>query len=302
MLAWWGTARRVRRMFAGAAGRRSAMAATVAITTIAACGAWFATRRDDGTSAPAHLRISFLDVGQGDATLIQDRGAAVLVDTGPPGAHVVARLRHAGVRRLDALVVTHAQLDHDGGAPSVLAALPVGMILDGRDGVRTPVGEEMASIAARRHVRLITPAVGQALRTGRLAVRILWPRREPRALHVGADPNDRAIVSLVRDGGVSVLLAADVESDVLAGLDLPAVDVMKVSHHGSADAGLPALLARLRPSIAVISVGAGNPYGHPAATTVRALSRAVPHVYRTDRDGSVRIDDVRGVLEVRLHA
>jgi len=140
------------------------------------------------------------------------------------------------------------------------------------------------------------------LRAGRLRLRIVWPRPEPAAAHADADPNARAIVSLVRDGGVSLLLAADVESDVLVGLDLPAVDVLKVSHHGSADPRLPALLARLRPAVAVISVGARNPYGHPAPATVRALERAVPRVYRTDRDGTVQIDDDRGALAVRLHA
>ena len=78
---------------------------------------------------------------------------------------------------------------------------------------------------------------------------------------------------LVRAGGIRVLLTADAESDVLAQLDLPPVDVLKVSHHGSADEGLPALLARLRPRVAVIEVGAGNSYGHPVPATSRGAAR-----------------------------
>ena len=89
----------------------------------------------------------------------------------------------------------------------------------------------------------------------------------------GADPNQRAIVAEADAGGVRTLLTADAESDVLAGLDLGPVDVLKVSHHGSADPGLPALLERLRPRLAAIEVGRHNVYGHPAAATVRALLR-----------------------------
>jgi competence protein ComEC len=286
-------------VFASRRGRRLAIvcAATAGLAVVA-----WPRGGATGGGPPRHLRVTFLDVGQGDATLLQDGDASVLVDTGPPAGHVVARLRHAGVRRLDVLVITHAQLDHDGGAPSVLAGLPVGLVVDGRDGVRSAVGDEIAAAASRLHLRMLAPAAGQVIRVGRIDLRILWPRREPVVAHVGVDPNERAIVSLVCDGGVRVLLTADVESDVLGALDLPPVDVLKVSHHGSADIGLPALLARLRPTVAVISVGARNLYGHPAPATIRALSRAVPDVYRTDRDGTVAIDAGVQGLVVHRHA
>jgi competence protein ComEC len=86
-----------------------------------------------------------------------------------------------------------------------------------------------------------------------------------------------------------MLLTADAESDVLAGLDLGPVDVLKVSHHGSADDGLPALLDRLRPRLATVSAGAHNRYGHPAPATLRALRAAGAAVLRTDRDGTIRL-------------
>jgi competence protein ComEC len=92
-----------------------------------------------------------------------------------------------------------------------------------------------------------------------------------------------------------MLMTADAESDVLAGLPLEPVDVLKVSHHGSADDGLPGLLERLRPTVAVIEVGRHNRYGHPAPSTLDAL-RAVARVLRTDRDGTVRLRiDARGI-------
>nr|MDQ3933530.1 hypothetical protein [Actinomycetota bacterium] len=79
----------------------------------------------------------------------------------------------------------------------------------------------------------------------------------------------------------------------LLGYDLPEVEAMKVPHHGSADPGLPQLLERLRPQVAAIEVGKDNPYGHPTPSTLAALHAVVPHVRRTDRDGTVRLT-VRG--------
>jgi competence protein ComEC len=255
-----------------------------------------------GLPPPAGLRITFLDVGQGDATLIQWRGSAILVDTGPPDGPILTRLRHAGVRRLDLLVVTHAQADHDGGAAAVLRALPVALVLDGRDGLRDASGLHMAAQAARRRVRMVSARAGEVLRVGSIALRVLWPASARGPADVGADPNQRAIVAEADAGGVRTLLTADAESDVLARLDLGPVDVLKVSHHGSADPGLPALLQRLRPRLAAIEVGRHNIYRHPAATTVRALLAAGAAVVRTDRDGSVRVEPGAGALRIHAHA
>jgi competence protein ComEC len=255
-----------------------------------------------GLPPPAGLRVTFLDIGQGDATLIQERRTSVLVDTGPPDGGVVARLRHAGVRRLDLLVVTHAQADHDGGAAAVLQAMPVGMLLDGRDGVREPLGLRMAAEAQRRRVSVAAPAAGETLRAGRIELRVLSPAPEPPEDHAGEDPNQRAIVAEARVGRFRMLLTADAESDVLSTLDLAPVDVLKVSHHGSADPGLAAVLERLRPRLAAIEVGAHNTYGHPVAATLQALRAAGAAVYRTDRDGSVRLEERDGRLTVATHA
>jgi competence protein ComEC len=237
---------------------------------------------------PAGLVVSALDVGQGDATLIQHGPFAMLVDAGPAAGPIVTRLRDAGVERLDLLVITHAQSDHEGGAAAVLDRVPVGLVLDGRDGVHTPDGNRLAAAALRHHVRLAPPAAGEVLRAGPLELDVLSPRPEQAALHAGDDPNRRAIVAELRDGAFSMLLTADTESDVLDTLPVGPVDVLKVAHHGSADEGLPALLTRLRPSAAIIEVGRHNPYGHPAASTLQAL-RTVPEVLRTDRDGTIRL-------------
>jgi competence protein ComEC len=251
---------------------------------------------------PAGLRVTFLDIGQGDATLIQERRTSVLVDAGPPDGGVVARLRHAGVGRLDLLVVTHAQADHEGGAAAIMRAMPVGLLLDGRDGVREPIGLRMAAEARRRRVPTAAPEAGETIRAGRIELRILSPEREPPEDHAGEDPNQRAIVAEARVGTFRMLLTADAESDVLSTLDLEPVDVLKVSHHGSADPGLAPLLERLRPRVDAIEVGAHNTYGHPVPATVRTLEAAGGAVYRTDRDGNVRLEERGGRLVVRTHA
>ena len=114
-------------------------------------------------------------------------------------------------------------------------------------------------------------------------------RRCPPGAPRPEDPNPRGVAAIVSSGDFDLWLSADAESDAILPLPLRPVEAMKVSHHGSADPGLPEVLERLRPSVAAIEVGAGNSYGHPTPATLRALHAAVPHVYRTDRDGTVTL-------------
>jgi competence protein ComEC len=235
--------------------------------------------------------VSFLDVGQGDATLLQLDGTAVLVDTGPPDGPILARLRQAHVKRLDALVLTHAQADHEGAAPEVMRAYPTRLVIDGGAGWPSRVQRALPSVAAAVRARELVPRAPESVRLGAIRLRILWP--PPPDGPLTGDPNERAVVARAEVGSFSLLLTADAESDVTAPLGLAPVTALKVAHHGSADAGLPALLARLHPRIAAIEVGRHNTYGHPAPSTLAALRRAVPTVVRTDRDGTVRLHVLR---------
>jgi competence protein ComEC len=242
--------------------------------------------------APGELVVSFLDIGQGDATLIQRDGVAVLVDTGPPDGPIVRRLTEAGVTRLDALVITHAQADHEGAALTVLRAFPTRLVVDGGAGWPTAVQHALPAAVAAAHARRIDAYAGQVLTFGAFRMRLLWPPPPGPDFRPEGDPNDRAIVAHVESGDFDLLLPADAESNVTAPLDLPQVEALKVAHHGSADEGLPDLLERTDPEFAAIEVGRGNTYGHPAPSTMAAL-RAVPQVFRTDRDGTIRLR-VRG--------
>ena len=246
---------------------------------------------------PTGLRITFLDVGQGDAVLLQLPQGAILVDQGPPEAGVAQQLRELGVRRLAALVLTHPERDHVGGAESVLRGVAVDRVLDPALAVSGPEQQAALAEAARRDVSVVETRAGDRFRLGRLALRVLWPddRGSP-----ADDPNRLAIVLLASYGAVDALLTADAETDVTAQLLAQRVEILKVAHHGSADDGLARELRELRPDVAVISCGRGNTYGHPTPSTLAAL-RASPglSLYRTDEDGRVVIDSDGRRISVR---
>jgi competence protein ComEC len=276
---------------------RRALAVAAAALAVAAVGwrVWLV----DGVHAspPAGLRVTFLDVGQGDGILLQVPEGAILVDGGPPEADVADQLERLGLHRLEALVLTHPQRDHVGGAAGVLDELSVGAVLDPQLPAESSDEEAALAEAARRHVRIIQARAGLRLRLGRLRIRVAWPHGPGRS---GEDPNEHAVVLVASYGETDVLLTADAESNVTLPLRLPPVEILKVAHHGSADDGLPELLRRTRPRIAVISCGEGNDYGHPTPSTLAALD-AVRELatYRTDEDGAVIVESDGENLTVR---
>jgi competence protein ComEC len=234
---------------------------------------------------PAGLRVSVLDVGQGDAILLQPRRAdPVLVDGGPPAHGLLRELRAAGVERLAAAVVSHDQSDHVGGIEELLGAMPVDRLLYGALDRRTSIAAREAGALPGRLV------AGDEVRAGGLRLEVLWPPGE--LLSGGSvreDPNRASLVLLLRWHDFSMLLTGDAEAEATP-LDPGPVDVLKVAHHGSEDAGLGNLLERTSPRLAIVSVGEGNPFGHPTAATLRALVAHGVATLRTDRDGTVVLD------------
>ena len=284
------------RRFPRAAG--AVLAGLVTVAALAALVQGSDALRGSGLAAGAPpasgLRISVLDVGQGDAILFQPPAAPpVLVDGGPPGDGLASLLRDEGAGAIGAVLLTHDQSDHAGGIDELLGAVPVGTFLYAVAD-RGLLAEARAAGARPRRV-----AAGSELRSGRLRLEVLWP---PPALlagsHRGEDPNSLAVVAVARWGRFSMLLTADAEAGETP-LDPGPIDVLKVAHHGSEDAGLGALLDRTRPRLAVISVGAGNPYGHPTAATLATLAAHGVPTLRTDRDGTVTIDVHGSSVEVQ---
>ncbi|HEY7255981.1 MAG TPA: ComEC/Rec2 family competence protein [Solirubrobacterales bacterium] len=260
----------------------------VALAALAALLLWAAVGGGDGGGGapPARgLRVSVLDVGQGDSILLQPAGAPpILVDTGPPGDRIAAQLESAGVDRLGALVLTHDQSDHDGAEAEVLAAVPVDRVLF------AVLGRDPRGLARQAGARTKRISAGSVVRSGRLRLEVLWPPPELLGTsHAGQDPNQLAVVAVARWRDFSMLLTADAEAESVP-LDPGPIDVLKIAHHGSDDAGLADLLDRARPRLAVISVGAGNPFGHPTPSTLATLAEHDVPVLRTDLDGTITLD------------
>lgn len=261
-------------------------------------GCMAGSARSNGVpSADAPFTLTALDVGQGDALLVRAPGATVLVDTGVPDADVVRLLRREGVGRLDLLVVTHAHLDHVGGAADVLAALPVDVVWmhpvpDGLD----VVAEHHATLreAERRAVPIRGPPPGAVVRIGSLVLEVLGPPPGRPYDWTRSELNNMSIVLRATVEGVgSVLLAGDAEREAQADLlarwrELLRADVLVVPHHGSRTSD-PAFLTAVGAHTAVISAGRDNRHGHPHPAIVAVLEDAGMRLHRTDRDGTVRI-------------
>jgi competence protein ComEC len=276
--------------------RPAAVVALVGVVGVCLAG-WWAVRPAPAWHQPAGLRVTFLDVGQGDSVLLETPSARVLVDQGPPEANVAEQLARMGVSSLSAVVLTHPQRDHVGGAAAVIRQLRVGAVLDPGLAFTGPEREEAVAAARERNVPFRVVRAGSEFRAGGLVLRAFWPP-DPGA--PSEDPNLNALVLVATYGETDVLLTADAESDVTARLPLSGVEVLKVAHHGSADPGLDDELRVLRPRIAVISCGRNNDYGHPRAETLTALAGSPGlAVYRTDIDGQVVVESDGRQLRVR---
>jgi competence protein ComEC len=278
-----------RRMRSGSVAALIAVLALAALVATALGGGG----RGVGPGPRGALRVEVLDVGQGDAILLQPaHAAAVLVDGGPPGDGLAAKLEAAGVEHLGAAVITHDQSDHAAGIEELLGDFPIARLVYGR------LRRSALGLARAAGAKPVQVAAGGEVRSGALRLEVLWP---PPALlaesSFDTDPNQLALVILARWRGFTMLLCADAEAEAVP-IDPGPVDVLKVAHHGSDDAGLGGLLDRTRPRLAVISVGAGNSYGHPTAGTLETLARHGVSTMRTDRDGDVVIDVNSGLVEV----
>ncbi len=240
-------------------------------------------RRRLEAPAAGEVRIDFLDIGQGDATLIRTHGSdPILVDGGPPGGGVESALSSADVNRLRAVIATHADLDHVGGLYDVFETREVDQYLfDGTPGPLLSQARQSGSEVARI-------AEGDRFRMGPLAIEVLWPPQRSADFVAPEDRNDRSIVLLLAYRGHRILLTGDGEAEAVP-VDPGPLDVLRVAHHGSDDAGLPALLDRAMPALSVLSVGADNTYGHPTEETVAALRESGSQVLRTDADGTVSL-------------
>ena len=243
-----------------------------------------------------NLHVHFLDIGQGDSTLIvTPSGRQVLIDGGPDGDQVSQELADAlpgGDRSLDVLVMTHLDSDHSSGLLEVLDRYTVGAVLEGPRRHGGESGAEWDQRLQKRGIPAVEVRAGYAIHLGDgVELTVLNPPSD----RVFGDSNNDSIVLRLTYRDFSALLAADIEEEaelalVSSGIALPS-RALKVGHHGSSTSTTQGFLDAVHPSIAVISAGQENPYGHPAAEVVERLQRATgaEGVYRTDLQGSVEV-------------
>ncbi|MFA1539279.1 ComEC/Rec2 family competence protein [Actinomadura monticuli] len=249
---------------------------------------------------PPGWQMVACDVGQGDALVLSaGPGQAVVVDTGPDPAPVDGCLRRLGVKDVPLLVFTHPHADHINGTSGVRRHRTVHGVLT------TPAasGREARYTTGLR-TRHAEP--GQEWRVGDLTLSILAPPTATRALTPkddGTTINNASIVLVARRPGFSALLAGDIETEVQRALEaaVPRVQVLKVPHHGS-HTQEPRFLAAARASIALISVGEHNDYGHPSSSTLALLRNLHVQVHRTDQEGDIAIVRTNaGVTAITRH-
>ena len=255
------------------------------------------------------VRVTFLDVGHGDSTVVElPNGQVMLIDGGAThdrldmGRGVVAPyLWNRGIRRIDHVVGSHPQLDHVGGLAWIVDHFPIthfwtnGLVRGETFWKRLEASLEQANLVAdvAREGMTMWAAAG-------CEMRVLNPSQEMAALYArrsnvdARELNNSSIVLLLICGARSFLFAADIERDGLSALlqrnDLRVISVMKVPHHGARSSLDPRWVDVTRPEVAVFSVGAFNPYRHPARDVVAAYRHAQGRILRTDQDGAVWVD------------
>ncbi len=248
------------------------------------------------------LEVVFLDVGQGDAILVTTpSGFRVLIDGGDGKGPfvqdqaervIIPYLRRAGIRRLDAVVLTHPHFDHLGGLITILGnrRIAVGEVLDA--GSRYPSDTYIGFLRAirdREEIRYRQPRPGDPLDWGpEVEVRVLGPLEEY------DNPNNASLVIKLTFGEVSFLFTGDAEYQAEEamirrwGFGLRST-VLKAGHHGSSTSSSAEFLRYVRPRMVVVPVGEGNRFGHPSTEVIERLERMGVEVYRTDRNGTVTI-------------
>jgi competence protein ComEC len=242
------------------------------------------------------LRVSFLDVGEGDAILIQKGTHQVLVDGGPSPRAITLELGSQMPfwdRTIDWVVLTHPHQDHLAGLVEVLQRYRVGQVLGPEPDYSSPLYDEWLKVISDKGIRADRAGAGQRIELGEgVVIDVLWPELAP-LTGTASDIDNNGAVLRVADGGVSFLLTADImedaERELLRERAGVRATVLKVAHHGSDTSTVPAFLAAADPEAAVISCGAGNRFGHPEAGVVQRLAEQVgpANVYRTDEQGTI---------------
>jgi len=243
------------------------------------------------------------DVGQGDATVIRaGPSVAIVVDAGPDPSAVDRCLDLLGITEVSWLVFTHPHADHIGGVAGVMSGRRVDRLLLPDTNTEAVGWQQVKAVASGVPVAFAAPGMVVSAGSAQLSVLALRQFSAPAVLAPeSAEENDSSLVLRAEIGGVRLLLAGDVQESgqsaaVAAVADLKA-EVLLVPHHGSAHQS-EAFLQAVGEKLALISVGANNDYGHPAARTVSAVQNSGGRVFRTDQSGAIAVSSATGGLVI----
>lgn len=246
-------------------------------------------QKTDPPAADGRLELRFLDVGQGDSTLVVCDGHAMLIDGGPAKSsdRIYATLKQLQIDHLDYIVATHPHNDHVGGLSGALNYASVGMALSPVPEADGRAFQSFLKYLRQQNVEITVPSPGDTFSLSSASFTVLAP------LDMVSEMNSNSIVLRLTYGGFHALFTGDAESDeeqsiLQSDCDLQS-DVLKVGHHGGLDACSEDWLRKVSPKISVISSGAGNEYGHPSEQTIRRLESVGSEVLRTDQLGDILI-------------
>lgn len=236
---------------------------------------------------PDQMEVHFMDVGQGDATLVTCGGHAMLIDAGDDtkGTAIQNYLQKQKITRLDYLILTHPDADHIGGAPVIITKFDIGKVFVSNFEKDNKTYQKLIQSLDDKQIKPLTPRVNSQYTLGTANITILAPGKSY------DNPNDASIALLLKNGTRSFLFTGDAgedaEKDILkTGIDISA-DVYKVGHHGSKYSTSKDFFNAVDPFYAVISCGENNSYGHPHAETLNTLRTSGVMVYRTDEAGTI---------------
>lgn len=232
------------------------------------------------------LSVHYLDVGQGDAILLVDGDATMLIDGGDPGngSNIINYIKDLGITQLDFVVASHNHNDHAGGLVEVVSTIPVDKILM-TNSQETQASYDLIQAANQKSIPITTPAIGNTLTLGESNIEFLGPTT------THDEPNDDSLVMKVTHGKHRFLFTGDMQLQGERNLlslnpDLRA-DVLKVAHHGGATSTGYVFLRAVNPRYSVISCGANNDYGHPHEEALSRLNDIGSTIFRTDTLGTV---------------
>ena len=235
-----------------------------------------------------HANFRFVDVGQGDCTLVTHRGDGILIDAGPgSGGKTAAEAAAMYSPTVEYFIITHPHEDHMGGAPDVLRRVKVECLVLTTDRTDEDFYGETIALADLLNIPILYAEEGMTLTTDSMTIEIL----DTFGLETD-NLNDRSMMVKITADGTTLLVTGDAESAEeswiaeKAGDSLNA-DILKVAHHGSSTSSTEAFLHAVSPETAVISCGRGNSYGHPSHEVLNRLEGTGAEIRRTDREGTV---------------